>query len=93
MRRSLASFLVLACVALAGRAAEPKDVALRVEGMNCALCPITIRKALERMPGVLEARVEYRDKRAHVKYDPDKARPEALAKAVTEAGYPAKVER
>lgn len=57
--------------------------------MNCSLCPLTVRKALERVPGVIEARATYEPKRATVVYDPDKVTPEALAKAVGDAGYPA----
>ena len=61
--------------------------------MNCALCPLTVRKALERVPGVIEARASYEPKRAEVTYDPDKVSPEMLAKAVAEAGYPATVRK
>ena len=91
MHRSLRSFLVLLALAAPALAAEPATAVLHVEGMNCSLCPITIRKALTRVPGVVEARVDYDAKRAEVKYDPDKVKPEALAKAVSDAGYPARV--
>jgi len=50
-----------------------------------------VRTALERVPGVIEARATYEPKRAEVTYDPDKVTPEALAKALGDAGYPAKV--
>lgn len=66
---------------------------LDVAGMTCSLCPLTVRKVLERVPGVLEARVDFSQRRAITKYDPDKASPEALAKAVADAGFPAKERR
>lgn len=59
--------------------------------MNCRLCPVTVRKAMQRLPGVIEAHVDYEAKRARARYDPDKARPEAIAKAVTDAGFPTRV--
>lgn len=90
MRRSLASLAFLLALAPA-LAAEPRTVALEVSGMTCSLCPVTVRKALERVPGVLEARVDFATKKAQAKIDPDKASPEALAKAVSDAGFPAKV--
>lgn len=59
--------------------------------MTCSLCPITVRKALERAPGVLEAKASLAQKTAQAKYDPGKTSPEALARAVSEAGFPATV--
>lgn len=70
LRRAVALLVVLALPALAQ---EPKVVVLQVEG-------ITVRKALERAPGVLEARVEYEASLAHARYDPAKATPESLAR-------------
>jgi len=57
--------------------------------MTCSLCPITVRKALERVPGVLEAKADFATKRAEAKYDPDKVSPDKLAEAVARAGFPA----
>lgn len=93
MRRWLPRALVLLAIAVPALAGEPRTVVLQVEGMSCSLCPITVRKALLRVPGVVEASVEFESRRAHVKYDPDKASPEALAKAVADAGFPATVKR
>lgn len=81
-----ASLLV---IALAAGAAEPQRVVLDVPGMNCSLCPISVKKALERVPGVTAAKADLATKSAEAIYDPDKVSPEALARAVTNAGYPA----
>ena len=59
--------------------------------MTCSLCPLTVRKALERVPGVLEAKADFATKSAQARYDPDKVSPEALAKAVSDAGFPTKL--
>ena len=48
-----------------------------------------MKKALERVPGVLEAKADLATKSAEAKYDPEKVSPETLARAVTKAGYPA----
>lgn len=61
--------------------------------MDCATCPITVRNALERVPGVESAKVEFKTKLAIVAFDPTKAKPEALVKATTEAGYPSTVKQ
>lgn len=74
-------------------AAEPRTVVLQVEGMTCSLCPITVRKALERVPGVLNAKADYAARRAEAKYDPDRTSPEALAAAVSNAGFTATVKQ
>ena len=69
--------------------AEPLQAVLDVPGMNCSLCPITVKKALQRVPGYLDAQVDLSTKRAVVRYESDKATPERLIKAVADAGYPA----
>lgn len=76
-------------VALAASAAEPARVVMDVPSMNCSLCPISVKKALERVPGVIEAKADLATKTAEAKYDPDRTSPDALAKAVSDAGFPA----
>ena len=93
MRRWWLSALALAALAAPASANETRTVVLEVSGMSCSLCPVTVRKALERTPGVLEARVDFAQKRAHAKYDPHKASPETLAKAVSDVGFPTKVKQ
>ncbi len=85
-RLKLLALLALAAPALAG---EPRVAVLDVPGMFCSLCPVTVRKALMRVPGVLDAKADLATKRAEAKYDPDKVSAESLAKAVSDAGFPA----
>lgn len=80
-----------ASLALHAHAGEPRRVVLDVPAMYCSLCPITVKKALDRVPGVIEAKADLATRSAEAKYDPDKVSPEALAKAVTDAGYAATV--
>jgi len=68
-----------------------QTVTLEVKNMNCAVCPITVKKALERVPGVTDAKVDFDKKTASVSFDPDKASPADLAKATADPGYPSSV--
>lgn len=69
--------------------AAPQQVVLDVPEMNCSLCPITVKKALQRVPGFLDAHVDLDTKRAVVRYDDAKATPDRFASAVKNAGFPA----
>ena len=55
--------------------------------------PITVRKSLEKVPGVSAVNVDFDRKTATVSFDPDKARPDALIRATTNAGYPSTVQK
>ena len=77
--------LVLSFAALA---AGQQTAVLDVQNMTCGLCPITVKKSLQKVPGVAEAKVDFDKKTATVKFDSDKADVAALVKATTEAGFP-----
>lgn len=68
--------------------AGERTVTLAVQNMYCDACPITVRKSLERVPGVIKAVVSYKDKTAVVTYDDSKTDVTALTAATTNAGYP-----
>ncbi|GMQ97417.1 MAG: mercury resistance system periplasmic binding protein MerP [Gammaproteobacteria bacterium] len=70
------------------QAAEMKTVTLDVQNMTCNFCPITVRKALEKVPGVVKATASLETKSATVTFDPTKTNVEALTKATADAGYP-----
>lgn len=89
-------YLTLAVLAAAFGAppalfAAPRTVVLSVPGMTCTACPITVRKALEKVPGVERVKVTYESKEAVVTFDDAKTDGRALIKATTEAGYPSTV--
>lgn len=79
--------------ALTALAAATKTVTLDVQNMTCELCPITVRRSLERVSGVNVVKINFERKTATVTYDPDKTRPEALTKATTNAGYPSSMQK
>ncbi len=86
IRKLLASLLI--GLPITSFATTPQTAVLDVQNMTCSMCSITIRKALEKVPGVVDAKVDYGHKTAIVKYDPDKASPPAFVKATTNAGFP-----
>lgn len=56
-----------------------------------AAAPITVKRSLEKVPGVSAVKVDFNKKNATVTYDPDKTKPDVLTKATTNAGYPSTV--
>ena len=73
--------------------ASPKTVTLNVSGMTCAACPITVKKALEKVSGVSKIDVQYEKKQVLVTFDDSKTNIDALVKATTNAGYPSQPEK
>ena len=72
-------------------AATAQTAVLDVQNMTCPVCSITVHKALEKVPGVIEARVDYDHKTATVTYDAEKTNPATLVKATTNSGFPSSV--
>jgi mercuric ion binding protein len=71
--------------------AAPKTVTLSVPGMTCAACPITVKTALAKTPGVSQAKVNYEKRQAVVVFDDAKTSTAALTRATADAGYPSQV--
>jgi mercuric ion binding protein len=92
MRHSLYA-LLLGTLPLVALAAPPQTAVLDVQNMTCTLCPVTVRKSLERAPGVSQARIDFDKKTATVTFDADKTNPTVLVKATTDAGFPSTVRK
>lgn len=65
-----------------------QTVTLEVKNMTCAVCPITVKKALEKVPGVSSATVNFDKKQAQVTFDDSLANVDKLREATANAGYP-----
>jgi mercuric ion binding protein len=91
MRRIIT--ILLTTLPLAALAATPKAVTLDVAKMTCETCPIVVKKALEKVPGVSEVKMDFAKKTATVQFDPDRASAAALVKATTDAGFPSTVHK
>ncbi len=65
-------------------------VELPVTGMTCANCAMTIERTLRRkVPGVLQAAVNFATERASVDFDPQTVTIDSLISAIRKAGYDA----
>jgi len=71
--------------------AGQKTVVLSVPGMNCPACPITVRKALEKVAGVQNVKATLEPPEASVTFDDAKTSIEKLTEATKRAGYPSSV--
>ncbi len=60
---------------------------LPIQGMTCAACVRRVERALSKVEGVREARVNLVTERASVTYDPSATSEAALVRAVESAGY------
>lgn len=67
--------------------AKPQTITLDLPTMNCAMCPITVKKALKRVDGVAKAEVSYEHKQAVVTFEDTQTSAEKLIEATTNAGY------
>ena len=68
-----------------------QTVRLQVENMTCAACPIAVRTAMGRVPGVKDVKVDLESKTATVVFDDAQATVDNIAEASRLAGFPASV--
>jgi len=67
-------------------ATESRLVTLEITGMNCTACAVSVRKALEIVPGVQKARVEFDTHSAFVQFGKGHDE-QVLIEAVKQAGF------
>jgi periplasmic mercuric ion binding protein len=91
--KSLLAGAVVVLLLAAPAWASPKTVTLNVSGMTCAACPITVKKALEKVGGVSKVEVRFEKKQVLVTFDDAKTNTDALVRATTNAGYPSQPEK
>ena len=71
--------------------ATTQTVTLSVPGMDCATCPITVKKALNQVAGVGKIDIRLDRREAKVTFDDAKTSADALTRATKDAGYPSSV--
>ena len=86
--RKLHAAALVAFLPLAALAAPPQTAVLDVQNMTCELCPVTVKKSLEKVLGVSQVRIDFAKKTATITFDADQAQVSTLVKATTDAGYP-----
>ena len=86
--------IVLAAVLVAFSSpllAAQKTVTLGVPGMTCGACPITVKKAILKVDGVTQTKVDFDTRQAVVTYDDAKANVDQIMRATANAGFPASI--
>src|SRR6266702_6601473 len=85
----------LYCCAYVGHSSLGVTQNRNLECLRHDLCsvPITVKKALERVPGVSSVDVRFEKKQVLVTFDDAKTSTDALVKATTNAGYPSQPEK
>ena len=95
---ALALFSLNAVAPIAGTAAAAQSLATEqtvtftVENMTCALCPVTVKRAMEGVAGVRAVEIDFAARTATVLFDTASTSAEAIAAASANADYPALVE-
>jgi mercuric ion binding protein len=97
----LAAALMVAAVATVphevARAAQNEAAALKTVTLDvkmfCGSCPYIVRKSLETVPGVAEAKADYDTQTATVTFDPQKTNVQALTEATANAGFPSTLKK
>jgi Cu+-exporting ATPase len=66
---------------------EKKKAELKISGMHCATCAVSIEESLSQIKEVGKAQVNFGTDTAHVEFDPAKVTLAELEKAIKDAGY------
>ena len=85
MRIALMCFALLANFATAATA---QSIILDVQNMRCATCPLTVKKVLQKVPGVSAVSIDYPRKMALLLLDGTRATGDTVIKALADAGIP-----
>jgi Cu+-exporting ATPase len=70
---------------------QEQTIELDIKGMHCGGCAATVQKALQRVPGVREANVNFAVETATIQFDPHQVGVADLIAAVKNAGYDAEI--
>lgn len=91
---SIAALIATVLSANMAEAAE-RTVTLNVANATCELCGPIVKRALNRVPGVLDVQITEKEEfaLAKVRFDDSRANTAALIAATTNAGYPSQVEQ
>jgi P-type Cu+ transporter len=86
--RTVGLHAIVRRIRAAGYAVPTQQADLGITGMSCANCAATIERTLnKKVPGVVQAAVNFAAERAAVEFLPGSVAPAELIKAVAEAGF------
>lgn len=84
----IVTLIILTAGSFSATAAE-QTRSFAVAKMDCPVCPVTVKKAMEKVEGVVAVTVDFESKIATVTFDDESATVDELEEASTNAGYPA----
>jgi|APLak6261703504_1056268.scaffolds.fasta_scaffold14829_2 mercuric ion binding protein len=87
----LAISLVTALSTSIVSSAATQRATLKVGSMTCSSCPITVKKALLKVKGVLQVTTSLKLKQAVVLFDDTQTSSQTLTAATANAGYPSTI--
>lgn len=91
MKKVIGAMLIAFLFLTAGYALAAQQVVMEIQGMTCDLCPLAIKKSLEKVKGVNKVKVSFEEKKARLAVD-DAVTDKTLEEAVRKAGaYTGKV--
>lgn len=91
MKTKILLFFLVFAVTSGSALAASRTITLDVQYMTCAVCPITVKKALEHVAGAQQVSVDFASKTATVQFDDKAATADKLTEATKSAGYPASI--
>lgn len=68
---------------------ETSNKTLKIDGMTCAACAKTIERITKKLPGVVEANVNFATEKLNISFEPSKVRTSDIKKAIEKGGYKA----
>lgn len=89
----LALTTLAACFLLSIANAATRTATLEVSNMTCVTCPLTVKTALKRVPGVGRIEVDFKTRQAVVEFNDAKTSIAALEKATADVGYPSTLKK
>lgn len=66
-----------------------EHVTVKLPTMQCSICKKNIEKAVNKVPGTIDVKVDKNEKVAHINYDKSKTDLSKIENAITMAGYDA----
>ncbi len=71
----------------AGSKSEHENAIINISGMSCNHCARRVEDSLNKLPGVVEAKVSFNEQKAIIKYSADKVSLEKLKGNIKNTGY------
>ncbi len=69
-----------------------KKIKLKIDGMHCSSCAMSIDMDLEDLDGVTEAKTNYAKQTSEVEFDEDKISAKNILEQIKKTGYKAELE-